>query len=164
MEKQPILEVPLSPNDKILDGLGWLALIGTWILLLTNFQSLPETIPSHFDFRGNPDGYSSRNTILVLPIVGTVAFFFLTWINRKPHQFNYPVKITPENAFRQYSNATKLIRFLKLALLLLFLGLLYQTIQTGLGQSSGLGKWFLPAALVMMFAPLMVFLKKAYAK
>lgn len=44
-----------------------LVIIG--IMLVISFfyhGSLPATIPTHFDFYGNPDGYSSKNLVVVL--------------------------------------------------------------------------------------------------
>jgi uncharacterized membrane protein len=35
----------------------------------TLYRSLPAIIPTHFDLAGNPDGYGSKNTIWLLPMV-----------------------------------------------------------------------------------------------
>lgn len=52
-------------------------LIITWILAIQAFPSLPSTIPSHFNAKGEVNGYSSKATIFLLPAVGTFTLSIL---------------------------------------------------------------------------------------
>ena len=58
--------------------------------------------------------------------------------------FNYPSQITKENALRQYTNATRMMRVLKLVIVLLFGLIVFRKIQIVNGHADGLGTWFLP--------------------
>jgi hypothetical protein len=86
----------------------------------------------------------------------------LTLLNKHPHIFNYPVKITEANALQQYTSATKLIRYLKIIIVMIFTFIDLFTYLTATGRSSGLGSWFLPAMLILLFIPTAHFIVKSY--
>jgi hypothetical protein len=98
--------------------------------------------------------------IFTLPLVATVLFVGLTILNRFPHIFNYSGDITKDNALRQYTNATRLIRYLKVIIVVIFGLISYQTINHANGQTEGLGLWFLPLTLGLIFIPTIYFLIK----
>ena len=48
------------------------------------YDALPETIPIHFNFEGKPDGFGSKDTIYLAPIIlGLVGFFVFALILTK---------------------------------------------------------------------------------
>ena len=48
------------------------------------WDKLPETVPTHFDINGEPDGYSSRGTLVfVMPIVMLALFYVAMFSTRK---------------------------------------------------------------------------------
>jgi hypothetical protein len=83
-------------------------------------------------------------------------------LNRFPHLFNYLQPITQENALRQYTIATRMIRVLKLVLAGVFFALLHRTVQTAQGEAQGLGTWFLPLVLALVYLPLGYYLYKSF--
>lgn len=164
MNNVPVPKVVLTPFDKIIEVTSYVALIAFWLMNAFAFTTLPETIPTHYNSMGEVDGYGPKATIFFLPVLGTVLFVFLTFIIKKPETFNYTVEITEENAIEQYTNSTKLLRFMKLALLLLFIVIDYKTIATSKGDSDGLGKWFLPFTIALIFIPIVFSVYKSFRK
>ncbi|WP_235444220.1 DUF1648 domain-containing protein [Zhouia amylolytica] len=158
---RPKIKLPLTPADKVIEFIGWSALIGIWILTLLNYSRLPETIPIHYNGAGEADGYGTKGSILTLPIISSFLFIGLTVLNKHPHLFNYPGTITEENAVRQYTLATRLIRLLKLVILIIFGLIVYQTIQNANGISDGLGIWLLPISICLIFIPIAYYLTKS---
>lgn len=161
MSNRPKLKLDLTATDKAIELVGWICLIGIWILTLSNYYSLPETIPIHYNGTGEADGFGKKWNILTLPIVSSILFVGLTILNKYPHIFNYPSTITEENAMQQYTNATRLIRFLKLVILIIFGLIVFKTIQNVNGNADGLGVWFLPLTMGMIFIPIVFFLINA---
>lgn len=159
--ERPRLKLTINAFDIALELLGWLALIALWGLTLVHYSDLPNTIPTHYNAMGKIDAYGSKNTIFILPIIGSVLFAVLTILNRFPHIFNYPTEITPDNALRQYTNATKMIRVLKFMLVFIFVLIQLKTMQSAIGGTNGLGIWFLPATLLLIFIPLAYFVVKS---
>lgn len=161
METRPKLKIPLSNTDKALEALGWFTIFASWLWAFLFYSKLPETIPSHFGISGAADAFGPKTGIFSLPGIATVLFIGLTILNRFPHIFNYPETITQTNALRQYTYATRLVRFLKLSVALIFLALLTMTSLTALHRASGLEYWFLPAALALVFIPMAFYIFKA---
>jgi uncharacterized membrane protein len=153
-----------TTTDKASEYISAGTLSFIWAYTLWHFSSLPDTIPIHFNAAGEPDNIGGKRTILTLPVVATVIYVGLTVLNRYPHIFNYPVRITEANALKHYTAATRLLRYLKLAIMVIVGCLVYNSIQTALGTTDGLGPWFLPVVLALTFGPLVVYLFQTFAK
>jgi len=50
-------------------------------LTLHNYSNLPDKIPTHFDLHGNPDEWSSRNMIFLLPGLNAFLYVLLSVFN-----------------------------------------------------------------------------------
>ena len=144
MNKRPRIKLQLKQTDKVLEVVGWVSVLGIWALTLTNYSILPEIIPIHFNGAGKADEFGNKTHIFILPIISTLLFIGLTTLNKHPHMFNYPSQITKENAVDQYTNATRMMRVLKLVIVLLFGLIVFRKIQIVNGHADGLGTWFLP--------------------
>lgn len=160
MKKQarPIIKLELTALDKGLEVSGWALLVVTWVLVLVSFSALPETIPVHYNFAGEADGFGNKWNLLTLPGIASVLFIGMTILNWYPHIFNYPATITDENAVQYYKMGTQLIRVLKLVIVLIFGLITVQTLQNAHGNEEGLGSWFLPVTLGLIFIPIVFFL------
>ena len=159
-ERPKITLIP-STADKLTELLGWLILLAIWTLTISHYSTLPETIPTHYNAAGEADGFGSKASIIGLPVIATLLYIGLTLLNRVPHIFNFPTPVTQDNALSRYTNATRMIRYLKLILVLVFAGISFQTIQQANGAGEGLGVWFLPLTLVLIFIPLLYFVIKS---
>lgn len=156
MEERPIIIIKPTLTDTILEMFGWLALISLWGYAISNYTVLPDRIPVHFDASGHVDSYGHKFSIFILPIIGAVFFFVILLLGRYPHLFNYPVTITKENAEKQYKNGLRMMRYLKFFITATFLIIEYQTIQTAIGRSEGLGAWFFPLILGFIIIPVII--------
>lgn len=158
MESRPKLKIALSKADWVMESLGWLLVFLVWGYVIYNYQTLPETIPTHFNILGEADGFGDKGMILTLPAVASILFIGMTILNKFPHVFNYPTDLTANNVLRQYTLATRLIRYLKVSIVFLFGLTSFETISIANGYSEGLGIWFLPLTLGLIFIPLIYFL------
>jgi uncharacterized membrane protein len=162
MEERLGIKLELTTTDKTVEVIGWIALLIIWVLTITSYSNLPDTIPTHYNGAGQVDGFGGKGNILTLPLLATVLFIGLTILNKFPHIFNYPTNITEENAFRQYTNATRMIRYLKCIIVVVFGLIAFKTIRSASGQSDGLGVWFLPLAIGLIFISLAYFVIKSF--
>ena len=157
MNGRPKINMELTKADKILEIIGLILLIAVWCITIIYYTKLPEVIPIHFNGKGEADGFGGKINILILPIIATILFIGLTKLNKYPHIFNYPTKITQENALEQYTKATRMIRILKLVIVVIFGLIAFQKIRFANDQTAGLGKWFLPMTIGLIFIPLFYF-------
>lgn len=161
MESRPIIEIKPTSADRLIDLLGWLMLATCWTLVFWSYGRLPHTIPSHFDASGEINGWSSRNTLFLLPLIGTVLFIGLRYLNKFPHKFNYLTRITESNALAQYTAATRMIRWLNLTILMVFALITWAMIQSAYSTSTGGNSWLMPTSLVLIHLPIVYFIYKS---
>jgi uncharacterized membrane protein len=158
---RPKIKIELTAIDVILEWLGWFGLLALWILILTKYPDLPDRIPTHFNGSGQADGYGNKSSIFTLPAIASFLFLMMTLLNRIPHKFNYLVEITSENALVQYTNATKMMRYLNLIIVCIFGLISMGTIQSSSEESEGLGVWLLPLILGITIIPTAFFIFKS---
>ncbi len=164
METRPKMILPLSKFDNKLELTSKVVLIIMWVLTLYTFFKLPTTIPTHFNASGQADDYGNKLTLFILPILATVIYFGLTQLNKYPHIFNYMKKITEDNAEKQYTIATRMLRFLKLAILAIFSFIILITYLTTIGVTKGLGFWFLPLTIGLLTIPTIISISQSFEK
>lgn len=147
---RPKIKVPWETLDIIIE------LINITLLLLIigytgiNYIDLPETIATHFNAKGEADGFGSKMTIWLLPGITLFIYVMMLVLNRVPHIHNYMVNITEENALKNYRLSTRLVRFTNLFCLIIFALISYEIIETSKGNSfSVLGIPFLIFTLVV---------------
>ncbi len=164
MEKRPVLKLTLSPLDRNLEFAGKLLLAAIWLLTLYALLKLPVTIPIHFNASGQADRYGNKLTLLFLPVLATVIYVGFTYLNRYPHIFNYLTTITAANAEKQYTIATRMLRFLKLAILVIFIIIILFIYLTVIGVTNGLGVWFLPLTFALLLVPTVIGIMQSLRK
>ena len=117
---RPRIKFQTTKTDWFLEAIGLLGIIFTVVLVISSYNDLPETIPRHFNAKGQPDGFSGKSILFTLPAVTIVTYLIMTIGLRFPHIFNYPFEITEENAERQYKNLTLMVRVLKTFTVIIF--------------------------------------------
>ncbi|NRA94553.1 MAG: DUF1648 domain-containing protein [Psychroserpens sp.] len=142
--KRPKIEVPLESIDIIIDMISVVILLGMCIYTAMNYTELPDTIPSHFNAKGEVDGYSDKYMLWFVPAISLVLFIGLILINKYPHMHNYMVNITEENALKNYRFSTRIVRFTNLFVMLTFGVVVYSIVQAAQGNAIKLGDWVLP--------------------
>jgi uncharacterized membrane protein len=148
MEK-PRINIKPNRIDYLFETITIIGLICLIIFPLIYFGKLPDTIPKHFDFHGQPDSFGNKWFIWYLPIIGIVLYTGLTVLNKYHHLFSYPTKVTNENAEKVYKKGIIVIRLVKLTIILLLVYLNLKSIEIGLGQIDKLSGLFLPVFLIV---------------
>jgi uncharacterized membrane protein len=162
METRPKIQIKLSKLDKSLKLLSTIVLVVMFCLAVFVYLKSPNIIPSHFNASGKPDDFSDKSVIFILLFIGIFIYFGFNQLVKFPHIFNYPVSITKNNAERQYELATRMIRFLQLAMLITFTVIILMTYLINIGISNGLGTWFLPLFLFVINIPVIITLIQSF--
>lgn len=131
-EKRPKLNLTKNKTDLIIETITYLFVFGCFALVALNYNALPDKVPGHMDLAGKVNRYDSKETLWILPILNAILVFGMFYLNKFPHVFNYTVKITSENAEKQYKSATQLIRIVNLLMSILFFAICYQIVSIGL--------------------------------
>ncbi len=148
-------------QDHLLTVLTLAFVTGLVLYPAMSYNELPAQVPVHFNASGTVDNFGNKGNIWILPILGLVTVIGLSVLNRFPHIFNYPVPVTEENAEELYQNATRMIRALTFTIAAGFFYIEYRSVNSALGNTSGLGSWFLPIFILGTGAPIVFFLVKS---
>lgn len=109
-----------STFQKCLQALCILCLLGTMVYLAAVWGQLPARIPTHFNAYGQPNAWGGRLFLLFFPIVSVLLFAGLTVVERFPHRWNSPVKITERNRAAVYQGLRTMLLLVKLEMLAMF--------------------------------------------
>ncbi len=74
---RPKIKVPLEGLDIVLDILSATLLILLIAYAVISYSELPDVIPSHFNAKGEVDGYSEKIMLWLLPALGDVLMKIL---------------------------------------------------------------------------------------
>jgi uncharacterized membrane protein len=84
---------------RLLNLTAWLAILAPGAYLIGIWNNLPDKVPMHFDFQGNPDRYGSKTELVTLvfflTVMTTAIYLFFPLIYKID-----PKKSAPENKAR----------------------------------------------------------------
>lgn len=149
-DRRPILRLAATSLERALLTVALAGVVCCVLPLAASWSTLPATVPSHFDISGRPNAYGSKWWLLLLPALSVVITASFTILARYPHLFNYPVRVTPENALFLYRTGRFLLRWINAVLAWVFAFIEWQTIQVALGRAVGLPPWFLLVTLTLV--------------
>lgn len=135
---RPKIKVPYEQSDLLIDMVNITLLILIWGFTIVHYFDLPETIPIHFNAKGDADGFGNKATIWLLPAIATFTFLLMFLLNRYPHLHNYMVNITEENALKNYRLSTRLLRYMNLFCLIIFSVVVYDVMSMSMGREAKL--------------------------
>jgi uncharacterized membrane protein len=161
--KRPRLNIPFEPIDIFIELISVSMLLIMWIYAIYNYAELPDTIPTHFDGKGEIDDYGSKLTIWIVPGIATIMYVGLFILNKFPHFHNYMINITEENALKNYRFSTRILRTVNFLCVLLMVFITYKIIESAKGTDFTLGNWFLPVVVgVSIILPivLLIYMKR----
>ena len=159
---QTKLEMPRTRIEIYCEVVAAAAVAFVIIYLSATWMTLPDKVPTHFNFTGTPDQWGSKYMLLLLVGIAFVLYAGLSILSRFPHIYNYPFAITDENRQRQYLLARQMMTALKAELVCVFVFITWQTINVARGNARDLTIWFTPVFLVIVFGTIAIYFIRAY--
>jgi len=145
--------------DWMLEAAALFALGGMFVWLLLHWGSLPESVPSHYNAAGEPNAWSSKASMWLLPLVGAGLYALISVIGGMNRVWNLPAGVD-RNVSEVQSVVLRLLAVLKAGVTGMFAYISWTGINVALGRAQGLGAAFLPVVLaVALLAPLYYCLK-----
>lgn len=157
--KRPVINVPKTFTEKLLDLFSILILIGIFAYIAYMWKELPKEVPSHFNIKGEPDDWSGRWVVFLLPSIGLVMLVMTNFLAKFPQLFNYPVEVTEANAERLYRTSRQMLVVLNFEMSVFFSVGAWEIIQVAQGKE-GLGVWYLPILLVVILGTIGYYIYK----
>lgn len=147
--------------DWVLEAVSLTVVVAIFLNLAAHWSELPDQVPRHYGFSGNPDRWGGKNGLWVLPFTAVGLYILLTAASRYQGLINLPFTVD-----RKLPDVRKLLItmsvFMKATILLSLAYISWAGINTALGREQGLGGNFLPIFLAVVFGPLIFFTRKLW--
>ncbi len=115
------------------------------------YSRLPERIATHFNAEGVANGFGARGTLWVLVGIACLLYATLSVINFVPGVVNLKRPLAPEREKVVLGEAMAMVGWVKVEVCWMFAYLCLAMVRNGMGMQVGLGRWFLPVTLVVVF-------------
>jgi uncharacterized membrane protein len=143
--------------EKVLLMLSIFGIVAMFVHVILIWPQLPETIPRHFNFKGEPDGFGGKGSILVLSFAGLGLFVLTTLLRQIPNAFHYPDKVTEEQKQWLYIHWRICLSWMQTQMIYFFLYGVWRTAQVAFGKADGLGIYALLIFLVVVLGTTIYF-------
>jgi uncharacterized membrane protein len=131
-----------------------LAAAGLLFAILTAIYgcfTLPQRFPTHFDANNIADGWSGKSSLLFPVAIACVIYVAMTLARYLPESsMNYPFDPKQRASARPISLAA--VAWLKAEIIWIFAASAWFMVAEARGQNPDLELWFIPLALVIVFA------------
>lgn len=154
---------PATPLEKQLKTLSLVILAVMVIYSVSNFAKLPDEIPIHFNAKGEADDWGTKNILFFIPGVCAFLFLMMHFIGTlKPKTYNFPVKLTEDNAKKQVELAREMMQSLNVVIFGLMFYILWRMVDLATGGTGGLGVFFMVVFLVAIFGVIGYYMRLAH--
>lgn len=154
--ERPKMDIPKTTSEWLWDILGYAFFIGSILLLVMVWNTLPEEVPAHYNAKGEVDRWGSKWELIILPIISFFLLLFLSFLERHPEWHNYPTRFNESNAKSFYLLSRKLLNVEKNICMIVLSGVVYLSIAVPLGWSNGVGIWILPLIVIPVLLPIIM--------
>ncbi|UXV32773.1 DUF1648 domain-containing protein [Mammaliicoccus sciuri] len=149
---------------KVLDISSIVLWLISIILIMINYVDLPDKIPSHYNFAGDADAWSTKTFIFFMPVLGLLIWLMLHYLvsNPKLDKYIHVPSLYGQPNKAQIENAKLLIYFIKFEMMALFTFLVIKDLYTALGMPFKLGVWETIIILSVIGVTIIIFMARNY--
>lgn len=161
-DDDPRNSVPNPMNTGFYRTIPLAAVILSFAVVSFYFGDLPEQIPLHFGLSGTADSYGPKLVLWILPAINLGLFYLLGITTKTGYKFfNYPVKITEENAAAQHGIALEMVAILRLLCCLMIAYLTYAIVLAAMAGGSSINMWVMGGFMIAIFGSIFYFTRAA---
>lgn len=105
-----------TKRHTVLEMLAWLLLLASYGIAIYGMRHLPESIATHYALDGAPDGYGSPGSLLILPIIITIALGIVSLVAHfvPVDMLNVPFEMQEKNQTRVYQTILSMLHALQI--------------------------------------------------
>ena len=121
-------------------------------MVVADFYSrLPERIATHFNGEGVANGFGARSTLWVLVGIAFLLYAALSAISLAPRVVSVKRPLAPERERVVLAESMAMVGWIKAEMCWMFAYLCLAMVRNGMGLQLGIGAWFLPVTLLVVF-------------
>lgn len=156
--ERPVLKIKWTGLDYLLEIVAAIIIISTIIYAFIAYRELPETVATHFNFKGEPDAFGNKSSVWAMPAISFILWMLLSIVNQFPHSFNYPYKLTSTNVERQYRMAQRFMRIMKIWVCGVFLFALNTIVESTKNQDYEMNGIFIILGSMIIFMTIYLYI------
>lgn len=105
-----------TTRHTVLEMLAWLLLLASYGIAIYGMRHLPESIATHYALDGAPDGYGSPGSLLILPIIITIALGTVSLVAHfvPVDMLNVPFEMQEKNQTQVYQTIISMLHALQI--------------------------------------------------
>ena len=105
-----------TKRHTVLEMLAWLLLLASYGIAIYGMRHLPKTIATHYALDGAPDGYGSPGSLLILPIIITIALGVVSLVAHfvPVDMLNVPFEMQEKNQTQVYQTIISMLHELQI--------------------------------------------------
>lgn len=105
-----------TKRHTVLEVLAWLLLLTSYGIAIYGMWHLPESIATHYALDGAPDGYGSPGSLLILPIIITIALGIVSLVAHfvPVDMLNVPFEMQEKNQTQVYQTIISMLHALQI--------------------------------------------------
>ena len=105
-----------TKRHTVLEMLAWLLLLASYGIAIYGMRHLPESIATHYALDGTPDGYGSPGSLLILPIIITIALGTVSLVAHfvPVDMLNVPFEMQEKNQTQVYQIIISMLHALQI--------------------------------------------------
>ena len=153
---------PITLSDRLLELVA--AAMAVCLLVLTGvlYSKAPDTVPSHFNFAGEIDGWSGKEVYWILAVVFLVMMIICASAAYNRKLVNLPIRLKEAVFYRQIGLISRMCRIMTLVSGVIWLSVLLAMSADIVGLSPEVAVSFIPVAVVLMLGVVLFYTLKIW--
>ena len=141
---------PITLSARILELVA--AAMAVLLLILTGvlYSQAPETVPTHFSFSGEADGWEGKVFYWILAGIMLVGMIICASAAYNRKLVNLPIRLKPEVFYRQIGLISRMCRIMTIVLSFIWLAVLLAMSASFIGVSEGVAVALIPLSVILM--------------
>ena len=153
---------PITLSDRILELVA--AALAVLLLILTGvlYSQAPETVPTHFNFAGDADGWEGKGFYWILAGIMLVVMIICASAAYNRKLVNLPIRLKEPVFYRQIGLISRMCRIMTITFGFIWLAVLLAMSASFIGMSESVAVALIPLSVVLMLGVVMFYTLKIW--
>ena len=153
---------PITLSDRILELVA--AAMAVLLLILTGvlYSQAPETVPTHFNFAGDADGWEGKGFYWILAGIMLVGMIICASAAYNRKLVNLPIRLKEPVFYRQIGLISRMCRVMTITFGFIWLAVLLAMSASFIGMSESVAVALIPLSVVLMLGVVMFYTLKIW--
>ena len=153
---------PITLSDRILELVA--AARAVLLLILTGvvYSQAPETVPTHFNFSGDADGWGGKDFYWILAAIMLVGMIICASAAYNRKLVNLPIRLKEPVFYRQIGLISRMCRIMTITFGFIWLAVLLAMSASFIGMPEDVSVALIPLSVVLMLGVVMFYTLKIW--